>query len=270
MIARMGDLRIADCAWNSACEKRQDRACTKVGRRGPTATNGISYKNSGCWSERASAFRMVYDAYVAAGLIPSNPHRMRVTRYHLSPSTAVFLAKRHAELVYTVSLVVDDEDYGLPLESLYADEVAEMRSQGYRLAEVSCLAGATDDGASRSEQFNVFVGMMGLLAQYARYNDVDRLLVAVHPRHAKFYRHFFGFEVFGEQKSYDAVCGNPAVGCYHDFLATDISGYRLRDQVYEVKYSPWELQQRPLSELEVFQMECAADLSIDQFVPMAA
>lgn len=270
MIARMGDLRIADCAWNSACEKRQSQACTKIGRRWPTATNRISYKTAGCWSERESAFRMVYDAYLKSGLISCNPMKMRVTRYHLSPSTAVFLAMRRRELIYTMSLVVDDPAYGLPLESLYADEVAEMRDRGYRLAEVSCLAGTCEDTADRREMFDVFVGLTGFMFQYARYNGVDRLLVAVHPRHAKFYRHFYGFEVFGELKSYDAVHGNPAVGCYHDFEETDFSGYRLRNQVYAERYEPWELETPTRSELETFQLECAVDMATEEMVPLAA
>ena len=257
--------------WYSGAVRRRTSGpeCTRLDS--PRRTNmvvGVTYKVAECRREREAAFRLVYDAYREAGLIPENPQRQRVTEYHLLPTTAVFLAIYDGKPIYTASLVPDDA-LGVPLDSLYHDEVEAMRAQGHYPAEVTCLAGRRKL-FERREQFNTLVNLMGLTIQYARKNSVDRLMVAVHPRHAKFYQHFFGFEVFGELKSYAAIRGNPAVGCVHDFAKTDVTGYPLRDKVYGVTYASWELVNQPLSSAECSYFGEAAQSAGHELVPMAA
>lgn len=230
--------------------------------------DGITYKVASTKGERESALRLVHDAYVGAGLIEANEFRIRATKYHLAPMTTVFLAQMDGRPIYTVSLIPDDA-HGMPLDELYEDEVDQMRREGRFLAEVSCLAGRTDL-FDRKRQFEIFVNLMGLMAQFARHQQVDRLMVAVHPRHAKFYQHFLGFEVFGGEKSYDSVCGKPAVGCMHDFVETDRTGYRLRDQVYAHQYHAWELCYQPMSGQERQWMAAASQFCGRSIVPMAA
>jgi hypothetical protein len=59
------------------------------------------------------------------------------------------------------------------------------------------------------------------MVQTARLRGVDQLLVAVHPHHAKFYERFMAFEEIGQERSYEAVCGNPAVAMCLDFERID-------------------------------------------------
>ena len=136
--------------------------------------------------ERELAFRLVHDVYCGTGLIPTNPSGMRLMRHHLSEQTEVLIAKRDGQVSFTVTLVRDAE-FGLPLDSLFADEVAAMRRDGIKLAEVSCLA-ARDGAADKKERFEKLVRMISLTLQTARRRGVDRLLLAVHPRHAKVYQ----------------------------------------------------------------------------------
>ena len=268
MIAARENHIVRECYSGAVCGRIRGLECTRLDSRRRTNIGGVTYKVAECRREREAAFRLVYDAYREAGLIPENPQRLRVTEYHLLPTTAVFLAIHEGQPIYTVSLVPDDT-LGVPLDSLYHDEVEAMRAQGLYPAEVSCLAGRRKL-FERREQFNIFVNLMGLMVQYARQNFVDRLLVAVHPRHAKFYQHFFGFEVFGELKSYAAVQGNPAVGCVHDFAKTDVTGYPLRDKVYGVTYASWELVGQPISSAECNYFGEATQYAGLELVPMAA
>jgi hypothetical protein len=55
------------------------------------------------------------------------------------------------------------------------------------------------------------------MVQYAQRSGVDQLLVAVHPRHGRFYRRFMAFEPVGDERDYPTVCGNPAVALCLDF-----------------------------------------------------
>ena len=140
--------------------------------------------------------------------------RMRVTPYHLLPSTEVLVALDHGAVSCTMS-VVRDGDLGLPMESVYHEEVASLRLRGLSLAEVSCLA--ESHGPAAQSQSAVFQ-LMPLVAQLAYYRGVDQLLIAVHPRHARFYRRFLGFDVIAEERTYGKVCGKPAVA-----LAVDLN-----------------------------------------------
>ena len=187
-----------------------------VGQR-PTSTADIVYKIAATQQERAAAFRLVYGSYLRARLGGPNPHGMRVTPYHLLPTTEIFLAQVEAEAVSTVSLVTDGE-LGLPMESVYRKEVALRRERGLLLGEVSCLA---DRRSHLKRFFPVFLRLSRLMVQYARKQGLDELLVAVHPKHARFYRRFMDFETIGEETAYPAVRNRPAVALRLDFARID-------------------------------------------------
>jgi hypothetical protein len=56
-------------------------------RRQTRTIDGITYKIASCQEEREAAFRLVHDAYVTAELMDPNAYRMRVTPWHLLPTT---------------------------------------------------------------------------------------------------------------------------------------------------------------------------------------
>src|SRR5690606_20081192 len=97
------------------------------------------------------------------------------------------------EAFSTVSLI-EDGAFGLPLERTYPAEVEQRRAAGLRLGEVSCLA-------DRRQDFRrflpVFVALNRWMIQFAQAQQIDQVLVAVHPKHARFYTQYFGFEVVG-------------------------------------------------------------------------
>ena len=87
-----------------------------------TKIDSVIYKVAETRAEREAAFRLIYDAYTASGLISENAFGMRVTSYHLSPMTGVLLATFDHVPTHTVSLI-EDAELALPLEELYGDEV---------------------------------------------------------------------------------------------------------------------------------------------------
>jgi hypothetical protein len=180
-------------------------------------TADIEYKIAATREERASAFRLVYKSYLEAGLGEPNPHQMRVTPYHLLPSTEIFIATLQEETVFTMSLVADGE-LGLPMEFVYGREVAQRRAQGLALAEVSCLA---DRRSQFRGFFPVFLRLSRLMVQAARRRGLEELLVAVHPKHARFYQRFMDFRVIGRQKAYPTVRNHPAVALSLNFDRVD-------------------------------------------------
>lgn len=221
----------------------------------PAADPDIVYKVAESRLERAAAFRLVYQAYTRSRLIDPNPFQMRVTPYHLLTTTQTFIALLGGEVISTVSLMIDGQ-LGLPLEAIYGPEVNRLRGLGGRLGEVSALA---DRRKRLSRTMPVFVKLMRLMVQFARRQGVEQLLVAVHPRHARFYQQVLHFEALGEQKSYPLVRNNPAVALCLDFARLD----RRRPANYETFFGT------PLG-ADVLACSPITDAECAYFGPMAA
>lgn len=173
----------------------------------------ITFKIAENCAERAAAFRLVHHAYCRAGLIEPNPTALRVTPHQLQASCDIFIASLRDEVISTVSLIADGPR-GLPMESVFADKIWQLREQGVQFGEVSALA---DRRRQLSRTLPVFVRMMRLMVQNAQRRGLDRLLVAVHPRHARLYQRFLSFKPLAEERSYPLVCNHPAVALYLDF-----------------------------------------------------
>ncbi|WP_164103311.1 N-acyl amino acid synthase FeeM domain-containing protein [Candidatus Laterigemmans baculatus] len=218
--------------------------------------------------ERSAAFQLVHRVYRRAGLTADNQMQMRVIPHHLLDTTEVLIAQQAEQVTFTITLVRDGLE-GLPSESLFAEQVAAMRSDGLSLAEVSCVASNCGD-ENKKERFETLVRMISLTIHTARQRGVDRLLLAVHPRHAKVYQRLFGCVPCSGVEQYEAVQGKPAVLCMHDFDELDRRRYPLYDHVYGHQYAPWQLAGAPMSldEKEFFHQ--AISVHSDQLVPMAA
>ncbi len=167
--------------------------------------------------EREAAFRLVYMSYLRSGLGEMNGYEVRVTPYHLLPTTEVFIAEYRGEVIFTMSLVTDGA-LGVPMEHVYGNEIARLRQKGQLFGEVSCLA---DRRSQLIRFFPMFLRTSRLLVQYARRQGLGALVVAVHPKHARFYRRYFDFRVIGEQKDYPTVRNHPALALWMDFARLD-------------------------------------------------
>jgi hypothetical protein len=184
----------------------------------PTSAFDVRCQIASTREEREAAFHLVYNSYLQAGLGEMNECEMRVTPYHLSNCSEVFVATRRQKVIFTMTLIMDGEELGVPMESVYGDEVDRLRRQGLRLGEVSCLA---DCQRHVKEFLPIFLSTSRLMVQYARYRGLDALIAAVHPRHARFYHRFMDFQFFGLKKTYPTVRNHPAVALWLEFARID-------------------------------------------------
>jgi len=206
-------------------------------------TADIEYRIAATREERASAFRLVYKSYLEAGLGEPNAYRMRVTPYHLLPTTDVFVATLDGVAVFTVSLIIDGR-LGLPMESVYPDEVTTRRERGVLLGEVSCLA---DRRSQFRGFFPVFLRLSRVMVQYARRRGVEELLVAVHPKHARFYRRYMDFRTIGGQTAYPTVRNHPAVALSLNFDRIDRERPKAYDTFFGLPIPEEQLEPQPMS-----------------------
>lgn len=209
-------------------------------------TGDIKYKIASTRTEREAAFRLVYDSYLRAGLGRSNCFRMRVTPYHLLTTTDIFLARCGADVIATVTLVADGK-LGLPMESVYKTEVAQRREERLNLGEISCLA---DRRRDFRRTLPVFTELCRLMIQTARKRGMDETLVAVHPKHARFYQRFCAFEQIGEEAIYERVCNHPAVAMSLNFARLDRQGHANYEKFFAETIPAEELAPRPITKSE--------------------
>lgn len=168
---------------------------------------GLTYKIAQSQDDLHQAFKLVYKSYRRAGLVDENPSEVRLTPFHLLPSTEVFITKLRDTVVSTVSLIGDGE-LGLPLESIYGTNVSLIRRRGLRMAEIGSLADRRDSPVRFVE---TFAAMGQLLAQVAMKRGYDGLVAAAHPKHARLYSRILPFEQIGHQVDCPYANGNPAV-----------------------------------------------------------
>jgi hypothetical protein len=179
----------------------------------PETTVDISYRIASTREEREAAFRLVYSSYLRGGLGDINRYQIRVTPYHLLPTTEIFIAEHQGQVIFTMSLVTDGE-LGVPMQGLYAEEIDGLRRRGLKVGEISCLA---DRRASMSRFFPVFLRTSRVMVQYAHRQGLDAVLATVRPKHARFYKRCFDFRVLGGQKEFPTVRNVTGMALWAEF-----------------------------------------------------
>lgn len=224
----------------------------------PDSQTGLDYRLARQSAERMGAFRLIHDAYVRAGLGHATETGMRVTPYQILSTSQIFVGMLEREVVSTVSLIGDGE-LGVPMDVMFREDVDELRRAGRRVAEVSCLADRRRD----SKRFlSSFRELTRLMAQYARSEGIDTLLITVHPRHAKFYAHYLGFETLTERVAEcPHVEDRPAVALQLNFAHVD----EHRPRCYDHYFGEWLAAE----ELRPYRMD-PAELSFLKGVTTAA
>ncbi len=218
-------------------------------------TEDIEYQIAATREQRAAAFRLVYDSYLEAGLGEANPWEMRVTPYQLLPTTEVFLAVLRGEVIFTMSLVIDGQ-LGVPMESVYPEEVEARRRQGLLVSEVSCLA---DRQRALRGFFPVFLRLSRFVAQYAWRRGVDQVLVACHPKHARLYRRLLNFELIGAERVYPTVRNRPAVALSLDLTNLAWRFPEVHRTLFYETISPERLRPQPIRAEDVEYFSAVVD-----------
>jgi hypothetical protein len=158
--------------------------------------------------EFEQAFRLLAARYRNRGYDTPGSGEFRFTPFHALPGTVTFVAKDGERVAATLSLVPDNPTLGLPMESLYGEEVGALRREEKGLAEVTSLA---DDGLGTREFLRVFSALIRLMFQYhVRVNGGDTWVITVNPRHRGYYSKVLGFEPLGPCRPYSAVRGHLA------------------------------------------------------------
>jgi len=166
------------------------------------------------YDELAAAYELVYRRYLAKGYVAA-PHPGGIVyqaTLGLPSSRTLVATPSTGEVVGTLS-VVGDNSLGFEAENTFPDEVDTLRQRGLALAEVTCMA-IQSDGALKPR--SVFFALTKFMIHYAYWRRFDQLLLAIHPRHYRFYWRFFRAYPLGAARPHPFANGNPAMACTID------------------------------------------------------
>jgi hypothetical protein len=195
----------------------------------PGLTRDIRVKIATEHDEFEDTFELLAANYRARGYEAPSEKPYRFTPYHALPGTVTLVAKHEGRVVATLSLVPDTALMGLPMEGIYAPEIAELRRQGRRMAEAISLA---DMGLSIREFVQVFKALIKLAMQFHAQRGGDTWVITVNPRHASFYQKVLGFALLGSQRSYPTVQNHPAVAYLLDLELMEANAPQMFKEVF--------------------------------------
>ena len=179
----------------------------------PYPDTRLELKIADTQDELEACFRILHDAYVAAGFMKPDPSGLRVTIYHALPTTTTLCAKWDGQVVGTLSMIREGV-FGFPLQSVF--DLGPLRSRAGKIAEVSALA---IDPKFRKTGGSILFPLMKFMNTYClEYFDTRHLVIAVNPNKIELYESLLLFERLQARviDNYDFANGAPAVGASLD------------------------------------------------------
>jgi hypothetical protein len=177
----------------------------------------IEYRVVETLEEMRACCRLVHDEYVQRDYITPQANRLKLSRFHVLPSTTTFVA-RHPErgLLGTVTLI-EDSPLGLPMDETYDGELNALRQKEQYLAEASMFTlnsavfSRTSLPTFRAVQLAVTLRLFKVLFDYLRScTPMTELVACLNPKHEILYD-CLHFKPLSGPKPYPMVNGTLGV-----------------------------------------------------------
>jgi hypothetical protein len=153
------------------------------------------------------AWELVYKSYLREGLIDPNAARIHCVPEAIGPNTAVVQGRLGELAISTLSAYLDGP-LGLPLDSVYPDELKALRDQGKVLMEYGLFA---DRREHLFRSTDSLLELMRFATYFGVHLGVTDAIVGVHPHHVKFYTRLLAFDVIGPERNYSLVKEHPVI-----------------------------------------------------------
>jgi len=168
----------------------------------------FSVKLAQTLEEREAVFRLAYQVYFEKGFIKKNSREMLIREYDFDDATAILMVKDHSNnIVGSVTLVFDGESY-LPAQTLYGEEILNLRRSGEKTVEISRLI-IDPKFRNSKEILLLMINYLFIFASYVR--NFTYLAIEVNPRHKNYYQELLGFHQVGGEKPCPSVENAPAL-----------------------------------------------------------
>jgi len=159
-------------------------------------------------AEMMMVHRLTHDCYVSKGYAPPQPNGRLVhyPEFDSLPSTTVFVAIQHGEVVGSISMTVDGPD-GLTVDKDFKEECDGMRQAGRRLAVAWRLVMKHSVNPSR----RILMALIKETAARATRLGADTWLFTVNPRHESVYQRLLKMYTVARKEGTQGLSNAPAV-----------------------------------------------------------
>ncbi len=200
------------------------------------------------------AYALVYRNYLRAEYIERHDSQLRYSVFNALPETTTVVARLDDRVVTTASIIIDSP-LGLPMDTIYQEEVDALRAEGARVCEVTMLA---DRRRAGIRTIPSILKMFKLILHYAHNKaSISDILITINPSHEVFYTRYLPFEDFAGLRHYPAVKNAPALAKRQNLrtLFEEHKEHKLYDffideaipqEILEVKHSFSESELRDL------------------------
>jgi len=179
----------------------------------PSDTAGLTVRIGADRQDLSAAFELVYQSYIHRGYIARHCGTIVYRPTFGLPTSRTLVATGPGREVVGTLTIVGDNPWGFQLETTFAQEVQALRAHGRSVAEVTCLAIAS---SARFPLTAIFFALTHFLIHYAHWRQIDDLLLAIHPKHRRFYWRRFRAVALSACRRHGEVNGNPAICCRID------------------------------------------------------
>jgi hypothetical protein len=168
---------------------------------------GLHYTVAKNLAEVTEAWELLYRVYLRAGFVAPNRFELHTFPEAINEGSAVILTKIQGLTVGTIT-AIGDGPAGLPLDSVYHNELQTLRKHGSSLIEVGLFGDRRDD---MDRSFVAVLELMRYTFWFGRHTNRSDFVCGIPPRRAKLYARAFGFDIIGNPTSYSSVEDNPVV-----------------------------------------------------------
>lgn len=211
----------------------------------PTPHSNLNVRIATTRRELVEAFELVYSSYLAKGYIRPHPGRIVYQAAFGLPSTRTLVAVTPSGDIAGTLSIVGDNLRGFQLESTYPLEVQSLRNDSRKSAEITCLT-TENTGGSRPRE--IFVALTQFTIHYALWHGYDDLLMALHPRHYRFYWRLFRVDPLGPPRAHQIVEGSPSLFCRIDLANLERNMTpELSRQYFPCRFAQSEFLRPPIS-----------------------
>lgn len=203
----------------------------------------IIFKVADTEDELQEAFGLVQQMYESANIVEKNTTGLRITKYHLLPTTKVLIAKQNEKVIATISLIMDTP-VGLPIDEFIP--LGKLRTTSKRICELSSLAISSE---WRSQSQGIFIPLSLFGINFGRkIIGADNIVIVTNDRVRFLYEDVFLFEpITINSQSYNFVKDSKAFAQRLDLSdieqrgAIAYKGLKDSSNVYKMLIDPpWE------------------------------
>lgn len=151
------------------------------------------------------AWRLVYQVYLAQGLISPNATGVYAHRQAVTGNSCVLRGVLDGRTVSTITMI-EDSPSGLPVDCVAPELARSLRHDGCRLIEASMFASSREPGARSASHVLTLVSWA---IWFAVQRLANKLIIGVHPKHSGFYRRILGFRTLTSALNYPTLHDAP-------------------------------------------------------------